>query len=136
MQKGMDKGDFFWIGNCIGIVVLVVTVMFVAPMKEKERKEYEAKQKAAAAVEHAESVVLGANTDIKPGIRITADMIARKTIGKSAVTEDMFTQPEDVVDRVTARAIKAGMVLTEDDLEPLPGSDKAENSSAEDDSGN
>ncbi|HEY9718998.1 MAG TPA: hypothetical protein V6C69_16105 [Trichormus sp.] len=44
----MDKEDAFWIGNCIGVVALLATIVILAPIKEKERQAYAAKQKAAA----------------------------------------------------------------------------------------
>jgi gas vesicle protein len=44
----MDKEDAFWIGNCIGVVALLATIIILAPIKDKERRAYEAKQKAAA----------------------------------------------------------------------------------------
>jgi hypothetical protein len=44
----MDKEDAFWIGNCIGVVALLATIIIFAPIKNKERQAYEAKQKAVA----------------------------------------------------------------------------------------
>ncbi len=70
----MDKEDAFWIGNCIGVVALIATIVVLAPIKERERKAYEAKQKAEAAAaaqaQAAQAAKIIQTKNVKPIVRV------------------------------------------------------------------
>jgi hypothetical protein len=85
----MDKEDAFWIGNCIGVVALLATIIIFAPIKNKERQAYEAKQKAVAQAAQAakQKETLSAKNSVRQTSPINANSIgASQAAGAAAAS--------------------------------------------------
>ncbi|MGH9548483.1 MAG: SAF domain-containing protein [Terriglobales bacterium] len=116
----MDKEDAFWIGNVIGVVALGATVLIAAPYKERERKEYEAKQRAIAAAAMQPQPIVSAAKLIKAGEKIKATSLGTTPIINKLITSQMLRKPEEAVGRWALHEMKAGTVISSSDLQVSP----------------
>lgn len=119
----LDKEDSFWIGNVIGVVALLAVVIIVAPQKERERREYLAKQKAQATqAETAKSQqpttvsIVTAADDIKAGAKIEESDVASKDCQSQSMKPQMLTDAAKVIGKFAKHAIKAGNPILATDI--------------------
>jgi len=95
----MDREDAFWIGNCIGAVVLFVAICIMAPIKQKERQAYEAQQKAkaAAAAQMTKPAALTGKTAAAPQVTKPAALTGKPTITSKTAAAPQVTKPASLM---------------------------------------
>ncbi|HEY9773360.1 MAG TPA: SAF domain-containing protein [Planktothrix sp.] len=136
----LDKEDLFWVGNVVGLIVLLVAIAILAPQKERERQEYLAKQKlaatkvsptattatttstsAAAPSKEANDRVVTAIRSIKMGAVVGSDDVALKPLKNDQTKSKALADLSKAVGKKALHEIEPGDVLTDSDLQPASG---------------
>jgi len=120
----MNQKQAFLAGNFIGLTGLLVAFLVVSPLKEKERKEYEAKQKPPAQAESAPKPetstmkVVVTKRIIKKGAKVLPDDVEVKEVDAVNARPGALSVQDDAVAHKVKAEVAAGAMLCADDLMP------------------
>jgi flagella basal body P-ring formation protein FlgA len=119
MRLQLDKEDLFWVGNVIGIAALLVTIFFLAPQKERERREHEQllERQKQECLERSMPAVLYAKHDIDSGATITKADVAVKKIAQDKLAKQMLQRTEQIVGKTASEDIEKGSTILDSQIE-------------------
>jgi len=122
----IDSQDAFWLGNCIGIAALLFVFLVVAPQKQKERKEYDARIAKAEAVKQLSAESVKAKTDdievvcaaasIKAGETVSKGMIVVKAVKKDKNSQHFVLKPGAAIGKISRTDLAPGAPLLDTQL--------------------
>ena len=105
----MDKVSSFFVGNVVGITILVTGVLITAPKKLKETEAIKQEQVATAPV-------VVADKEISRGEKIAQDELVVKSLA-GKIDADAISDVNKIVGKTAKLDIHKGAAITAGDLE-------------------